>query len=58
MKAKYKSKINKLKNYREILLLCKTLQVINKIDMKIENRIPTYGSDKLNKSKKKILMLY
>ena len=53
-------KIRKLKTYKEILIMCKKIQIINKIDEDIENRIPTYGWDKTIKKreKQKILSLY
>ena len=50
-------KLKSLKAYKEILLLCRKIQVINELDNKIENRIPTYGLNK-EKEKQKILTLY
>ena len=41
-----KRKIEWLKAYKEVLLLYKKLQIINKIDQKIENKIPTYCEGK------------
>ena len=50
-----KRKINKLNTYKELLFLCKKIQIINKIDNEIENKIPTYESQK---DKQKVLTLY
>ena len=51
-----KRKIERLKAYKEVLLLCKRLQIINMIDKQVENKIPTYGYKK--GTKQKILTLY
>ena len=54
MKAR-ESKMSKLKLYKELMLLCKTLQIINKIDMEIET---TYENEKANENKVKVLTLF
>ena len=48
----------KLKIYRELLLLCKRVQIINKIDNEIENRIPSVKIQKKSDNKQKVLTLY
>ena len=52
------NKKERLKAYKEILLLCKTLQIINKIDMEIENKIPTYKKEKTKENKVNVLTLF
>ena len=42
-----------LNTYKELLFLCKKIQIINKIDNEIENKIPSS-----KKSTQKVLTLY
>jgi len=50
-------KLKLLKEYREILLLCKRIQIINYIDKEIENKIPSFTIQKSDK-KQKVLTLF
>ena len=41
--------------YRELLMLCKKIQISNEIDRQIENQFPSISLSKENKPKMKIL---
>lgn len=43
--------------YRELLILCKKIQISNEIDKKIENQFPTISLNKKDRPKQKILTL-
>lgn len=45
-------RIEKLKQYKNILLQLKRIQIVNLLDQKIEGKMPTYKS-----SKSKVLVL-
>ena len=47
----------KLMIYRELLMLCKKIQISNQIDRQIENQFPTIILNNKNRPKQKILTL-
>lgn len=49
----YREYIKKLNKYKELIIECKKVQILKKIEEDIENKIPTTG-----KPKQKILSLY
>ena len=56
--VKMKKKIKILNTYKELLLFCKRIQIINHIDNEIEKRIPTYSNQSEKKHKQKVLTLF
>lgn len=46
-----KSLIDKYNKYREILILCKMVQIHNYLDQEVENKIPTFESNEKVKVK-------